>query len=618
MAVPPIPTAFSAFNARNLDPSQVAKSFIPSTHFQTLAKHAHSYVVGPRGSGKTTLLKMLHPAALEAWAHPQANAYRDSIKFAGVFVPADMSWNTQLLQLQPSPDTDGVPALGYSAFTTHLLRSLLDTMQHRTSPLASGIPHLRVEMSVEKEKVLVEELCTAWQIKAPIPTLQSLRNVLGRRLLEIHAIARKKAFMREEVYNSFLAEQEYLHLEMLSSVVCGIDAFQSALSDGCKWALLFDELELAPQWLLRTLIRAVRNADTRLLFKLSLSPYIHDPAETEQVFTSVPTHDYDPIRLWFPNKEEGYSFSQELVHSLIADESSTATASSVFGTSLFEADSASQRDATAYRPGSKQAKHFQSLYDKDASFQAFCVAHDIDITFEKSIDAIERAAQLRKIISLVIVRDLLRAQPGQGGKKTRLRSRKNPELYFGETSIYAVSEGNPRWLKAIITPLLHAERTRDPGELSTIDPRKQGDEIRRARQRFRALLKTIPSPPVRSDARPRGVLSLLDTVGNYFKQGVIDNAFSSEPALSFTVDARADEKLVEAIGRALNAGAIVWVPDDAGEAILTSFRGKRFRLSYLLATEYNLPLMLGNPISLSTILERSRVGDRTLFDEGGE
>src|SRR5580658_5887809 len=66
------PSIFESFNARSLDPTQVAETFVPSLMFRKLAKRRHTIIVGPRGSGKTTLLKMLQQSALEAWTHPEA------------------------------------------------------------------------------------------------------------------------------------------------------------------------------------------------------------------------------------------------------------------------------------------------------------------------------------------------------------------------------------------------------------------------------------------------------------------------------------------------------------------------------------------------------------------
>ena len=95
----PLSTVFEAFNARNLSPTQVAKTFIPPAQFAELCGRSHCVVVGPRGSGKTTLLKMLQLPALAAWQHEEADKYTASIDFTGVFVAADISWGKQLESL---------------------------------------------------------------------------------------------------------------------------------------------------------------------------------------------------------------------------------------------------------------------------------------------------------------------------------------------------------------------------------------------------------------------------------------------------------------------------------------------------------------------------------------
>lgn len=46
------PTIYDAFNARALQPHQVAQTFVPSSHYGQLIRQAHTLIVGPRGSGK--------------------------------------------------------------------------------------------------------------------------------------------------------------------------------------------------------------------------------------------------------------------------------------------------------------------------------------------------------------------------------------------------------------------------------------------------------------------------------------------------------------------------------------------------------------------------------------
>src|SRR4051794_12830019 len=89
-------TFLDAFNARYLDPSEVAETFIPLEHFNDVIARSNTLIVGPRGTGKTTLLKMLHPAAMATWDHDQADAAARRVDYCGVYVPTDVLWSEQL------------------------------------------------------------------------------------------------------------------------------------------------------------------------------------------------------------------------------------------------------------------------------------------------------------------------------------------------------------------------------------------------------------------------------------------------------------------------------------------------------------------------------------------
>ena len=185
------------------------------------------------------------------------------------------------------------------------------------------------------------------------------------------------------------------------------------------------------------------------------------------------------------------------------------------------------------------------------------------------------------------------------------RSRKSPTIFTGTRSLFAIVEGNPRWLIALASPLIR-HFLEHPGQ--KVPRSVQANAILSACNRFRALLRTIPlfpwsDAPAHRISPGRGLLGLLDKIGEEFHSAVVKNAFSAEPALSFIVDSNAPEELIAALGRALNAGAIILVP-EGGETLISSLRGKRFRLSYMLAPYYGIPLMLGRPISLSQVLSR--------------
>jgi hypothetical protein len=117
------------------------------------------------------------------------------------------------------------------------------------------------------------------------------------------------------------------------------------------------------------------------------------------------------------------------------------------------------------------------------------------------------------------------------------------------------------------------------------------------------MLKTIPCGPVGESKR--GLLSILDPVGTYFSEATIDGPFDPDPPCSFVVDTSTAEDDLRALGMALNAGAIVFAPDEGDVGLLENLRGKRFRLSYILAPHFCIPLVLGRSMSLGEIVKRA-------------
>jgi hypothetical protein len=129
-------------------------------------------------------------------------------------------------------------------------------------------------------------------------------------------------------------------------------------------------------------------------------------------------------------------------------------------------------------------------------------------------------------------------------------------------------------------------------------------EMLLAAQKFSAMLRTVPLPAGVIDPA-RGLLTIINSVARFFHAQVVVDEFRAEPPATFIVDSNTPNPLLASLGQALNAGALVYVPDDPSQLILTSLRGKRFRVTYLLAPLYGLPLRLGKEIMLSTIMKHS-------------
>lgn len=619
------PSVFESFNARNLDPTQVAQRFIPPRQFNELILRNHSIVVGPRGSGKTTLLKMLQLPALASWHHPDADTFRSTIDFTGVFVAADVSWGAQLTALGEARLPDDLRTmLGFSAFTTHMLSALVRAMMETMSPSVASIVSLqRLHVSLSREEIsaVARALSKQWELPVELPTLPAVQAALQGRLATIGKIANQLALAGVKELDPTLPETSFLFLNPLSSVSFGVEQFNACANQPYrKWALLFDELEIAPAAIRQALLQALRSTNQNLLFKLSLSPYHEDADLLTKAVAAMPAQDYQPIELWYARKEQGFQFSRALLEAMLDDAGCTDTRpEDVFGTAAIDmVDEMPSSQISAYRPGTQLHARYQRLSAKDPTFAKYLLDNGVDLDAMHKLASTERASIVRKITSVVAIRETFRSETQLiGGGKRVQRSRKNPSLYTGVEALLAIVEGNPRWLIGLMGPLVR----RYKNDQRRVSRATQASAISTAANRFRALLRTIPYVPEglngarhRQEAS-RGLLSLLDVLGERFYGHVVIDPFSAEPVLSFTVDANTPAGLLDALGKALNAGAIILVPDASAEAITSSIKGKRFRLSYMLAPSYGLPLLLGREGSLQRLLIDERNHSTPLFQE---
>ena len=612
MYISKYPSIFESFNARALEPDQVARTFVPPRHYHTLTKRSHSIVIGPRGSGKTTLLKMLQQPALESWQHPDADRYRSAIDFTGVFIATDVSWGRQVQSLGYGKLTSELQNLfGTAAFTTHVLRSLVIAMLHRTraATVNAHAPYRRLVLEERNEVDLVRSISRVWRLTPTLPSLVSLKHALSERLVLIREQAGAEAYGDPGSRDARLSEIPYLHLHFLDAVLAAIELFGDATNEHRgRWALLFDELEMAPARIRQQLLQSLRSTDSRILLKLSMSAYAEGLDEIDKSLAATPDHDYDTIPLWYAHKEEGYQFCRELWDSMVRDKGlDGVTPEKLLGSSGFETSIEEWSESgNAYGPNSRIGRRFVRMAKSDQSFLKYLQNRGISPDDLRNVLPNDRAADLRKVAPILAVREAYRTKDEPLVEKSRdQRSRKNPDLYTGSGQLFAMVEGNPRWFIGIMGRLLGLLSKEDViklGGLKPISKARQVREIDGASPQVYAPLKAIPWPAVGVGSRPRSFLEVLNAIGGYIFDSVVRNDFTPDPPGSFIVDSTISSDMHESLTRALNAGAIVYVPDEDGQLLLASLRGKRFRLSYLLAPTYHVPLRLGRAVSLSKIL----------------
>lgn len=600
---------FSTSNARFRSPTMVAKTFVPPEQFQMLTKPSHTVMVGPRGSGKTTLLKMLTPEALEAAAIAGRFRLHEGVRFTGVFIPSDIAWSRQIEALGQWNIPPQIAAeLFEASFIAAVLRNFAAAIHER---LTRSVPQVWLNVASLQVDEATEErvsraLAQVWSLELRVPSFLGLRAAASERILNLGRVAAR--IHRTQDYSAVadlelgggLIQQLTLALDLLEALIPAVK--------GEKWCLLFDELELAPVEIRKSLISAMRSVDERLIFKLAISPYSSDLSDLISALAAMPGHDHDEIWLSYGHKADALKFSFDLMHELVRDRfGQDANLATLLGDTLFPEDET--EGERGGRTSATQEDYIRDLYEIDKSFRSFVleVAGGVDELLQSTGQA--RAQNLRKILPLVIVRVAFRTSDNSASAGTRrYRSRKNPHIYSGSTALAAVLEGNPRWIIGVMNAILDA----GPG---AIPARVQTGEIARTRNRFRALLSTIPVPLSSNDTR-RGLLSLIDRIGESFRQAVVGSDFTSDPVGTFIVDKDASDDLIAALGSAVNTGAIIYVPDSHSSGLLTSMRGKRFRLSYLLATGYQLPLRLERAASLRVVLSRGpQENQLELFNE---
>ena len=591
------PTIYPSFNARNLSASDVAKTFVPSSSFEKLCGNSHSLIVGPRGSGKTTLLKMLQKTALDAWNHPDAERIRSSVKFTGVYIPTDVNWDKQIDALGDRQATPQISEqLSICAFTTHFLRSLALAFEERIE-----VPESSTKLNSYCD--VVARISKTWRTKVPNKTFQSLRQAMSERLADLQILATRLRFLGKVDAFDVVASTEWLHLGFLESATFALDLVNDFIGDkDKKWGFLFDELELSPAAIRRHLLDSLRSTDQRMLFKLSLVPYSDEMVRLEDTIKSASSgNDFTVVKLWYPNKEDASSFCGQLWNATLFElGKEKVPPQDVLGESFFQSMSTDWTEhKTAYGPESRITKRFVSLARKDETFAAFLREKKIDPSNMDQLTGGQRPQIVRKIVSIVALRDALLRSVDENGTASLL-TKVVPDLYSGAESIFAMVEGNPRWFKGLVGELI---KEFDTDKL--IPRNSQVAQVVAVSDRFRALLRTIPCPPVGKQGTSRGILGVLDKIGDYFHESQVAGPFSMDPIGSFVVHSRARSELIESLGKAVNAGAIVYIPGTDGDSdgLLSSMRGKRFRLSYLLAVRYRILLRLEREVSLQTILE---------------
>lgn len=594
-------TVYEDFNARHMSPRDVADKFVPCDEFKLLWQHKSVLLMGPRGSGKTTLMKMLTPEALHSWSHRDADAVKQQIDYHSVYIPYDLHWRHQLSfyekQLQRTPRF--ARRFSECAVTTTIIWRAVRTMEElvRLDPTeAANIP---------AESSLCECLIEAMKLDRTVPAFVAVEEKLLLRLSEIRMLCNRIADTCKSD-NDVDALPAFFYLDYLDvlRIICRRFNHSYPAISKSRWALLFDELELAPRWFQERVANELRSTDELFYFKLSTTP-IPEFLENSE---ARPRQDFEPIRLWRQSKiqKRQDDFFDALFQSIMERKGIKGLAAeTVFGRCSISEDREDTPPPHPYRRGSDEWRDLKEEADRDPSIRSILERYKIDPSDPSTDDISIRDSVLRKLKPIVTHR---RAFNKYGeSEKARARSRKFVGIYSGKEAIFDMADGNPRWLIGLTNDLAREMRETKSNEIKRIRATTQARILTRASNQFNALIKTIPNASARNSQTDTTthLSSILSTIGDYFFQQQVRTDATLDPVGSFTIDSWISDELVRVLRLAIDHGAIVYVdPDDI--AFDSSLRGKRFRLSYMLAPAYKLTFRLYAARALSTCLQNTK------------
>lgn len=581
---------YTTYNARHLAPQEVAESFIWSDSFGKLIQNNHSIILGARGCGKTTLMKMLTLPALNAWKSNRAIDVKDKIPFYGIYISTDIYWNVKNQTYGSQLESYGNLSHLISKFSvnSNVFTSLCDTF--------INILSLELQMDEEEKEVeLCQELIKAWKLNETIPKLKYIKEALSERVDKVNQ------FVQEVIFNHKSSDDieipDFFSLSFETSLEVVIPKFERIynLDNKKKWALCFDELEFAPNWLREKLFSSLRSRTQYFLYKLSSSPILPSELKTILQGDYGPTsgNDVQLIKMWA--SEDNEEFSKKIIQSLIKN---IGDANSFFGTNdLYNKRSESYiKDSVFY-------KSMKELIEKDNSFKDFLANKNVDIEEPKLNDSSEKNTLYRKIKPIVFFRNAF-IESKEDKKKVMYRGRKKaPDLYYGIEVLTKICDGNPRWLIGIVSQLLI--KSKGDNKIKKVD---QYNEILRASKRFKNVIANIPV-----ESCDFTIVKLLDRIGNYFRFQILGDEFHMDPKGTFIVnDNEADipSEIIVLIEKAVAQGALILL-DSKDDSFDFKIREQRFKLSYLFAVLYDLPLRVYSEISLSECLNGVKESKQT-------
>lgn len=578
-------TIYETFNARTLTAKQLADGFIINTAFQELAGQNHSIIIGPRGSGKTTLMRMLQVETLASWNAPFAAEIQSRVDFTGVFIPTDMVWYKQSQELRScGANVELVNKFINEIFIYHVIDCLLQSLQYRmTNDNESCQGYKKICISISDEMDMVTNLSLMWKLSCKAKTVRSLRNAM---IVAVGKITNLEVIKPQNI-DIIITERLSGFGDINSVLSNSVKLINSCIGeDGGKWCFLFDELELASDGITQSLLDSIRGADPAIIYKLSLAPFNENVKKTYIMRGPMVGQDYTTIRLPNPDIE----FTQQLCQQIVNNNGRKEDLNVIF-------EKVKDLDYT---------KLCNDLAKKDDSFTDYLFRKKISLSEIPRYTEADRMSEIRKLRWVLYLRNEYLTM------SNRIKSRhRAPDIYGGIDEIISELEFNPRMIIGTLNKMFNRAQKKK------ITMAYQIAALNETCCSFSALLNTMP-------VKVSGCNTVSGFVGfiadNIVRKFILGPQFYDEPRNTFYFLKEPDSELTEAMGEALNTGAIVCIDENSNEINISSLLNKSFRLSYLFSHALKLPVSKIGSIEYGKLIstEKPIVVEKLKTDESDQ
>ncbi|MEZ9451636.1 hypothetical protein AB4258_03925 [Vibrio splendidus] len=579
-----MPSINDSFNAKTSSTEELCNTFIANEFFEKLACPNHCIMIGPRGSGKTTLMRMLDVESLELWPSEVAQEYRDAINFSGVFIPTDRYWKTQYQKIEnrlkdERCSTTEVAQLNTAItlleklFSFHVVENFLSVVNYRCSRIINKKFNFK---SVSLDKATeVELVYSLSDILGITPKIKTLKSLLIQVILEKKNISKAVNSLISRKLESIPEIVEFDLIGNLESLVVTVNTYFEEKSG--KWAFLFDELELAPNQIIKPLVDEMRGGQKDIIFKLALSPYHKGVSITDDTDSAMKGEDIELINLTGLSDNDGSAFADQLCTSLFRRKGLFSNIDSYF-------ENPKEIDID---------RDFKELLKKDPTFSQYLLERGF-----KSEQYTNENSQLRKIKFIAHLRNF--QMDDNGNKKAR---RRPADYYAGFKNICKAVEYNPRMLIGLMNKFIpHAK----DGKISIKQQLLSLDEYF---INYRSLLGTIAVES--SSNKFNNIYDLISEIAKFFRAEIHGSQFKTQPKGSITLKSSIGDELNEIIGFALNSGALISI-DTSTDSLNKLDLNKRCRLSYIFSHHYDLLLTKQSDIDLVELINQTSLNSTKL------